>query len=183
MIDSNDQIPHSSSGKTITVIPFMGYEEYSMVYNRVWSKRTMRNVVITGFLLLFICQGYYTGWPKIGAKEPPYFVIFLGLLLALGLPLIAYNRKKKDYAQLLDGKRIYNFMPEKICIYSDTLKSEIEWRRVSEVKEINNCIVILIGKAEYYITTKAFTDEQLKNFWNLINEIRIPLKIKREERE
>jgi hypothetical protein len=147
----------------------------------ILSYKRPTTIVLTGIgVLLLISSLLYFAGINLFFDEPPYFQIYLGILIIVYFPAMGSIKAKQNFIayHLLQEKIIYEFTEEGFMETGETFDSDMEWTEVYRILELNNWIIIYHATGSANFIPKAAFGNRLAEFKNLVKDKELELLFK-----
>jgi len=160
-----------------TQLEFKAY--LRLLYILTYRKPIMILVSIIGVIMLVLSCLYFAGFKSV-VDEPPYFQLFFGLFMVLGLPFSVYRSAKKGFSSngRLQEPIVYEFTEDGIRISGTSFQSQLDWEKTYKVVELKDWILIYQNKLVANVIPKDSFGDNLRNFRELILQRRVTSKLR-----
>ena len=160
----------------MTIQAKISFKEYlSLMYKLTYRKLpTILLTVLGGFFLLLVMVYvvFFIFSEHRDFSRDILSIAFIGLIFLLLTPWSVYRQSKKGYDSNAGIKELltYDIEVEVIHISGESFKSEMNWDKIWKIKELRDWILIYHSSQTFNpIPKRTLTDEQLANFWQIVD--------------
>ncbi len=155
-------------------------EYIKLLFRLIYKRIIMKIIVVVGFLMLLCITGYYLHFLPVPEPEI-YQYITLGII-AIGQPSAIFWLLRRNYmsSNLLSEKLEVEVTTEKISIIGKSFYSELNWKYIFKVEEVNDYILIYRNTlSAVLISERDLTKEEIQELKAILKSIpNVPMNFK-----